>query len=490
MLFFTLDFLAFFAFLFALYWLLPWRHVHLRVPGMPALRGDEMRVWLLLAASLVFYAGFNRKLVILVVCTALLDYLLARGMDAWTTPRLRKWLLAVSVATNLGLLGYFKYANFFLESLEQLLQACGVRKHLPVLEFLFPVGLSYYTLAAIDYTVSVYRRRIAAERDPAHHLLFVLFFPNLLAGPIGRARDFLPQVRCPKCWNWVRFRVGVELCLAGVFKHVVLAKHMYACTDPVFCHPGAYGSGTVALAVLGCAVELYCDFSAYTDLAEGTAHLLGYRLPVSFRLPYLATSIADFWQRWYVSLPRWLHEHVYRPLGGGSGGTWRAVRNLLLTMTLAGLWFGAGWNFVVFGLLHGVLLVVNRGVRALCRARPSLDGFSQSAAGTTLRRCATFAAVCAGWVVFRSNDLGNVWEMFHRPAVPYPDSPWTVPTGNVWWAAAAVALAHAGGAFGVWWRFGRRLPAPVLGVGYAAAVVCCFVLAPPPPPPPVMISGF
>ena len=255
-----------------------------------------------MAASFYFYASWNRWLALLIGVSTLADYLIGRGLDAASRPSLRRLLVGVSVTANLGLLAYFKYANFFLQSLADALHALGGSASPPLLQVFLPIGISFYTFEAINYTVDVYRRRVPAERNLAHFMLFITFFPHLAAGPIVRARDFLPQVRRPKRWDWNRMHLGVRLFVMGFFKKVVVADRMAGFADPVFANPGPYGTGAVWVAVLAYALQIYRDFSGYTDMAVGTAHLLGYKLAPNFDMPYLSANVSEFWRRWHISL--------------------------------------------------------------------------------------------------------------------------------------------------------------------------------------------
>ncbi|HEV3023081.1 MAG TPA: MBOAT family O-acyltransferase, partial [Pirellulales bacterium] len=293
MLFCSQLFLIFFVVVFTAYWVVPWRRA---------------RVWLLLAASVYFYASWSQWLASVVCASSLIDYLVARGMDACRNDRQRRALLGLSLAMNIGLLAYFKYANFFLRSLESALAAAGATASLPVLSVILPIGISFYTFEAINYTVDVYRRRIPAERNLAHFMLFILFFPHLIAGPIVRARDFLPQIARRKCWDWARINLGVQLFLLGLFKKLAVADRMAQFVDPVFSAPAEYRTSVLWLATLAWAVQVYCDFSGYSDMAIGTAHLLGYKLAQNFNMPYLAPNIAEFWRRWHISLSSWLRD--------------------------------------------------------------------------------------------------------------------------------------------------------------------------------------
>src|SRR5205823_8430177 len=320
-----------------------------------------------------FYASWNKWLALIICVSTAMDYLVARGMDATDRPGWRKALLGLSLVANLGLLCYFKYVNFFLQPLREALRAVHAGYTIPVLDVILPIGISFYTFEAINYTVDVYRKKVRAERSLAHFMLFITFFPHLIAGPIVRARDFLPQMRRPKRWDWARLHLGAQYLLMGLFKKMAIADRMALYADPVFAEPARYGSGAVWLAVLAYALQIYCDFSGYTDMALGTAHLLGYKLAKNFDMPYLAVNVSEFWRRWHISLSSWLRDYLFIPLGGSRGTERQTCRNLLVTMALGGLWHGANWTFVVWGILHGLLLIVHRTFQGICRQHPRLD---------------------------------------------------------------------------------------------------------------------
>ncbi len=463
MLFCSQSFLWFFAAVFLAYWLLPW---------------DRARVWLLLAASFAFYASWNAWLAVLICISTGLDYLLALGMEASASPRRRRLLLGISLAANLGLLCYFKYANFFLESLRAACDAAGLGSSFPVLSVVLPVGISFYTFEAINYTVDVYRRRAPAERSLPNFMLFILFFPHLVAGPIVRARDFLPQIRRRKRASWLRWQLGAQLFLLGLFKKLAIADRMAQFADPVFRDPGAFGSAALWLAVLAYALQIYCDFSGYTDMAIGCAHLLGYKLAKNFDLPYLAANVSEFWRRWHISLSGWLRDYLFIPLGGSRAGRWGTARNLLITMTLGGLWHGASWTFVVWGVLHGLLLVVHRTFRGYCERRPRLDAALRTLPGTAVRIGMTFLSVALCWVFFRAATFTGAAAMLGGLFVPRGGFTAPLHPCGLWGTLAVVAFCHLFAARGLWPKAAARLPAPVLGMSYAAVLLFALVLAP------------
>jgi alginate O-acetyltransferase complex protein AlgI len=402
------------------------------------------------------------------------------ALEACNKPRLRRALLILSLTANLGLLCYFKYVNFFLQSLQESLHAAGVSASMPVLKVILPLGISFYTFEAINYTVDVFRRRVPAERNPAHLLFFVLFFPHLIAGPIVRAKDFLPQIGRSKRWSWARFQLGGEYFLLGLLKKWVVADQLALYADPVFANPAAFGTLANWLALLAFTLQVYCDISGYSDMALGTAHLLGYKLAMNFNMPYLATSMGDYWRRDHISLSTWLRDYLFIPLGGSRGGAWKTCRNFLITMTLGGLWHGASWNFALWGLLHGIALSINRVFRSFCTARPRLDAFLQTIPGTALRMALTFFFVYQGFVLFRAQTFAVSRAMFHRLWVHTDgigvDHPYGY--GLFWCIVAGFVLCHVAACRQWWDRLSLRLPAPMLAGAYVAALVFCMVMAP------------
>jgi alginate O-acetyltransferase complex protein AlgI len=349
---------------------------------------------------------------------------------------------------------------------------------LPVLQLVAPIGISFYTFEAINYMVDVYKRKIPAERNLAHFLLFITFFPHLLAGPIVRARDFLPQIRRRKRWSGARFYLGGQYVLMGLFKKMVIAEHMGLFAEPVFARPGAYGTGTLWLAALAYALQVYGDFSGYSDLAIGTAHMLGYKLALNFNMPYIAPNIAEFWRRWHISLSSWIRDYVYIPLGGSRGPRWRTSLNLMTAMVLSGLWHGASWPCVAFGFIQGVYLLIHRGFKAVCAKLPRLDWLLKTRAGTLGRIAFTFVCFICSLAIFRCATLGDGFGMLAHMFSRHHGLPAPVDPLPVWHAFAALAFCHCFAASGLWKRLQYRLPAPVRGLGYACVLVLVLVLSP------------
>lgn len=465
MLFCSEKFLVFFTGIFLAYWALPWARA---------------RVYLLLAASFYFYASWNEWLAVIICISTTLDFFIARGIEASASNSIyrRRMLLSVSIVANLSLLCYFKYANFFLQSLEEGLRAGGLLVSLPLLKVILPIGISFYTFEAINYAVDVYRGHVRAERNLANFMLFILFFPHLVAGPIVRSRDFLPQIRRPKRWNWERMQVGAEYFIMGLVKKLAIADRMAQFADPVFADPGAYKTHAIWLAVIAYALQIYCDFSGYTDMALGCAHMLGYKLAENFNMPYIARNISEFWRRWHISLSSWLRDYLFIPLGGSRGTGWQVCRNLLITMTLGGLWHGASWTFVVWGLLHGLLLIAHRLFQAFSKSRPRLEQALLSRPGTALRMALTFFCVCVGWIFFRATSFEAAWTVLSHMFIPVKGLGCPLHASGVVYTLLVVGTCHALGQNNVWKQIFQRLPAPVSGFAYSAAFTFALLLAP------------
>jgi alginate O-acetyltransferase complex protein AlgI len=348
---------------------------------------------------------------------------------------------------------------------------------MPTLQVIIPIGLSFYTFEAINYTVDVYRRHIRAERNFANFMLFILFFPHLVAGPIVRARDFLPQVRRRKRPSWTRFHLGGQLILLGLCKKLVLADQMAQFAEPVFANPAAFDTLTLWLGAIAYAFQVYGDFSGYSDLAVGTAHLLGFRLVENFNMPFLAVNVADLWRRWHISLSTWIRDYLFFPLGGSRGSCWLTFRNLLITMTLCGLWHGANWPMVAWGFLHGLFLCVHLAFRSFCQPRPGWRACLESSAGTTGRIALTFLAFVLSLVVFRTLSLREGAIMF-QGMFGFGEGTSAFDPRPVFAAIVLVVLGHVLGINDRWRRLFEPLPSPARGAILAAGLCIILLLAP------------
>lgn len=403
MIFNSVAYLVFLPVVVALYYLLP----------------QPRRQVLLLAASLAFYSfwSLNREdpwrerlfyLVLtdgLLLLTTVVDYSVARWLMREERPGRRKAILTVSMLSNLTMLGVFKYANFLGSSVRDL---CGVQPW-PTLHVELPPGISFYTFMSMAYVIDVYRRDLTARDKLIDFSVFVSYFPHLVAGPILRAKDLLPQMTVLQPLDWTRMRRGVGLILWGLFLKVYLADPLAHVVNEVYGDVGRASGAGLLLATYAFAAQIYCDFAGYSDIAIGSALLLGVRLPENFRTPYLSLSITDFWRRWHISLSSWLRDYLYIPLGGNRKGKLRTYANLMITMLLGGLWHGAGWHWVVWGGLQGGIMSVERmlGVR---------DQDVRSGPRRAFQWLLTFHLVCLSWIFFRSNGIGQAWSALVRIA--------------------------------------------------------------------------
>jgi len=378
----SITFLVFFGIVFGLH---------------AGLQGWAARKRLLLAASYLFYAAWNPPYVLILAFSTTLDWWLARRIWHSRDPARRRALLIVSLVSNLGLLGFFKYGGFLLENFRIALAAVGVDYQPPGWGIVLPVGISFYTFASLSYTIDVYRGQIRGDCTLADYALFVSFFPHLVAGPIVRASLLLPQIEQPRRATPDQLGWGLCLLAIGLFQKAVLADVVFApVVDAVHADPSAHGALDTWAAVFGFSGQIYYDFAGYSLAAIGLALCFGFEFPDNFRHPYAARGFSDFWRRWHISLSTWLRDYLYIPLGGNRGGEWRARRSLLLTMLIGGLWHGASWMFVLWGGLHGLYLAVERAWR---RARPAATG--APAVPLTLL---TFLVVSLTWIPFRAAD--------------------------------------------------------------------------------------
>ncbi len=397
----------------------------------------------LLVASYYFYAYWDVRFCALLVASTIVDFAVARKIDASEDDSIRWRWLVVSLISNLGVLAFFKYFNFFIESATLLLEPLGLSTS--TLNIVLPVGISFYTFQTLSYTIDVYRRKLRPVSSFLDFSLYVAFFPQLVAGPIVRARELLPQLATVPQWSKRRFYAGSQQLLRGAVKKVLLADRLGEAVDVVFAGPDLYSGWTLYLAAFAYAGQIYYDFSGYSDMAIGVAKMLGYRFPVNFRHPYLATSLSDFWHRWHMTLSRWLRDYLYIPLGGNRGGGWSVYRNLMITMTLGGLWHGAAWTFVAWGVLHGTGLAVQRfASQSLGLRLPKLVGWTL-----------TMIVVLIGWILFRSSDFSAASVYLARMLTLADGIDWFPPL--VIGALACLVLEHT--AWRTRLRLAMRLPA-------------------------------
>jgi D-alanyl-lipoteichoic acid acyltransferase DltB (MBOAT superfamily) len=371
----------------------------------------------LLACGFVFYMSWSVGYVLLLVGTAAVDYLVARKMGALPDRRRRRPWLMVSVLFSLGSLGFFKYTNMALRTLGSLAALAGLHLHPPAYDIVLPLGISFYTFETLSYAIDVYRGALTPTRSFLEYLSFLMFFPKLIAGPIVRAAELLPQLAGERACTAEDVRLGVNLLALGYLKKVLLADNFAPFVERVFAHPSAHNRWVCLVAAYGYSMQVYFDFSAYSDIASGCARLLGFELPQNFDKPYLAVSIADFWRRWHKTLSRWLRDYLYIPLGGNHGSRLATYRNLFVTMLIGGLWHGARWTFVFWGALNGVFLLVERAWHDLRGTQPKPE--SQMGLGERLwRRAIVFHLITFTRVFFRAPSWAAALELLGTIAAP------------------------------------------------------------------------
>jgi alginate O-acetyltransferase complex protein AlgI len=408
MTFIQIEFIWLFLIVFSAYW---------------TVRSRVFQNALLVAASAVFYGWVHPWFLILLYTSATLDYTMGRAMARW--PHRRKLFLAMSMIGDLSILGYFKYCDFFIENFIQVFQSLGVETSLHTLGIFLPVGISFYTFQTMSYTIDVYRGELEPRKNFLDYIAFLSFFPQLVAGPVERAANLLPQMERRRSFDLDRFRSGLGLALWGGFKKVVIADQIAPYVDKIFIHSDPSGA-MIWAATLGFTVQILADFSGYTDIARGTARMLGFELSLNFFHPYLARNPSDFWRRWHITFSSWIRDYLYIPLGGSSGGSWSTFQATAGAMLLSGLWHGAAWTFVLWGAFHALLIT---GYRFVGRRIPK--SFRQGPLGRTLAVPLMFCFSVVGWMIFRETHLDRLlhyWTL--NPFGGTPDQ----------WIAALVML--------------------------------------------------
>ena len=361
----------------------------------------------LLLASYLFYAAWNPPFVILLWVSTVVDWWAAKKLADAVQPTARRAWMLLSVVVNLGMLAYFKYGGFLMENFTALMAAAGVTYQPPSLDIVLPVGISFYTFATLSYTLDVYLRRSQPAKNALDYALFVTFFPHLVAGPIMRPTELVPQFATPRQASPMQLQFGLALMVLGLFQKVVLADGFLApAAEAVYDNPAvAPGTLDAWMGTLAFSGQIFCDFAGYSTTAIGAAMCLGFAMPDNFRFPYAAVGFSDFWRRWHITLSAWLRDYLYIPLGGNRHGVSRTYFALMATMLLGGLWHGASWTFVVWGGLHGLYLAVERALRA------RWSGYTPGPVAFFLLGLLTYGLVNVTWVFFRSKSFGQAWTV-------------------------------------------------------------------------------
>jgi D-alanyl-lipoteichoic acid acyltransferase DltB (MBOAT superfamily) len=397
MLFNSIDFVLFFILVFFVYW----------IPAGKSLKGQN---WILLLASYYFYSCWDVRFLLLLAFSTFLCYFTGLRIHSSSSKRVKKGWLWVSVLINLGFLGFFKYYNFFAESFSGFLQTIGFQTEISSLSIILPVGISFYTFHGLSYVFDIYHDRLTPTRNFVDYSLFVSFFPLLIAGPIERATHLLPQISKPRQFDYNEAVDGLKQILWGLFKKMVIADNCAQSVNLIFNHSASYSGSTLVVGAVLFAIQIYGDFSGYTDIALGTARLLGFELLRNFAFPYFSRDIAEFWRRWHISLSSWFRDYLYIPLGGSHGGMWTKIRNTFIIFVVSGFWHGANWTFIVWGALNALFmmpLVVSKRNRnhleivAKGRALPSLRELGEMAL--------TFALAVIAWIFFRAQDMSHAF---------------------------------------------------------------------------------
>ncbi len=438
-----------------------------------SLRENRSRkIWLLIC-SYIFYAAWNWKFLFLLIGSSALDYFVGRMLARTENPRARRGWLVLSLGANLGTLAFFKYYNFFISSAAEFLAWLGLPASVHTLNIIIPVGISFYTFHSMSYTIDVYRGKMRAVPSFLDVACFIGFFPQMVAGPIVRAFAMLPQFQSLRKFSDVDVRGALVLFLTGFIKKACIGDALAPSVDRYFEAPWNFDATSAWIGILFYAIQAYCDFSGYTDMAIASARLLGYELAENFRFPYFARDVGDFWRRWHISLSSWLRDYLYIPLGGSRGSRWFTYRNIMVTMTLCGLWHGAAWTFVIFGALHGVALIIHKewtrwteNIRAI------------RAAMWWLAWPLTIYFLCVALFLFRASDLHRVGAGLRGFVLFSSDG---VEQLGAWklWIVLALGVVHwlnARGTFANWWRRG---PDQVFAAAYGCTAGIALLFVPP-----------
>ena len=368
---------------------------------------------MLLVASCLFYGAWSWRFLLLMFVSITTDFFCAKYIHALSDNKIRKKLLILNFVVNLGILGFFKYFSFFANNFQALLSVFGLTVNINLLHVILPVGISFYTFQAMSYSFDVYRKQLIPAKSYFDYALFVTFFPQLVAGPIERATHLLPQILKPRQMTLEKFYEGCYLVSWGLFQKMFIADNLAKIVDPIFSSAPPYNGAHVLLGLYAFAFQIYCDFGGYSNMARGLGKCMGFDIMVNFNLPYFSVNPSEFWKRWHISLSSWLKDYLYVPLGGNRNGIVATYRNLAITMLIGGLWHGAAWTFVIWGVYQGMLLIGHRVLAPFLGKFRNPRSFLLSKIWLAIRVLFFFQLVCIGWLIFRANSMRQVCDMLH-----------------------------------------------------------------------------
>jgi len=353
-------------------------------------------------ASCLFYGTWDWRFLFLMFTSISVDYFCAIRIGQSDDEKVRKRFLVLSIVVNLSILGFFKYFNFFTDSLQTFIHYLRFPFHVRFLNIILPLGISFYTFEAMSYVIDVYKRKVEPTKHYLDYALFVTYFPHLIAGPIMRAKDLLPQIAFPRTLSLTKFYEGCYLIFWGLFQKIFVADNLAKVVDPVFTSGESYHGAKIVLALYAFAFQIYCDFDGYSNIARGLGKCMGFDIMVNFNLPYLSTNPREFWQRWHISLSSWLRDYLYIPLGGNQRSGLITFRNIIITFLLGGLWHGANWTFVLFGAYHGLLLILYQSLLPLLK---------KLSVPRAIKIIFFFHFICFGWLIFRAQSASQLLEL-------------------------------------------------------------------------------
>ena len=398
MLFNSIEFAVFFPLVFTLYWLF---HKSLKSSNL-----------IILLSSYIFYGFWDWRFLILIFMSSLIDFIIGNRLKETFEINKRKFLLFISLSMNLGFLIYFKYVNFFIESFLNSFSLFGNNLEISTLKIILPVGISFYTFQTLSYTIDVYNKKIVPTNKWLPFFTFVSFFPQLVAGPIERASNLLPQFHRINKFDYQKIKSGLLLISFGLFKKMVIADRAALYVNEVYSSPDDYGGVALLISTIFFAIQIYCDFSGYTDIAIGTARAMGFNLLKNFKSPYFSKSLTEFWHRWHISLSSWFRDYLYIPLGGSRRGNLRTYFNIFVVFVISGLWHGAAWTFIIWGAIHGLILIIEKITSDYKKKYFRFLGFTKNTISNHIFfSFITFFIICISWVFFRASSLNEALEI-------------------------------------------------------------------------------